>query len=749
MTTLPSTTSIRLPRPSGPMLPAPGSGMGPPVQPAGHTGMTGADVWRVIRGNLVWIILAAILGGVVGAGVYGYLLKYYPKYRSVGYVIVNKPFRISPSNKLKDEDDMDVDFNLPVEQKTQTEQLLSEGLWNDVIEKNDKVRSTDWFKTFQTEAQKNPSVTPARLAKNDLDSNLRVSPIVDSKLIEITMDCASPEDARDIVQNLVDAHIDDQRQLSQDRTSLELQSAKSWQDRYIKLEQQTRDRMNNIQGGADGASTGALSRMSFLQVELSQLIGAETKARLDAQEASGQLDAINQQIAAGNDPYQVDLIIRNDPSVMRLQSTVDELNIQIESAQITGGKSHSTTGLEAQRDAAKKMLDRAQANARSSARNQVIDSSKSAFASTKAEADSLDARIEGIKSDMGEMTAQTAEYSGLKDELDGYKELEREMSDRVAMLQNEARQQVASVSWSSLPTTPDTLSSPNAKVILPVSVMLGIALSLGIAFLREMADTSVRSPRDIAKVGPMNLLGMVSDDTDDPQLAGVPLHMAISQAPHSMIAEQMRQVRTRLQHAASLDTMRTIAITSPGPGDGKTTIASNLAVGLALNGRRILLVDANFRKPELHRLFGVANDAGLSGVLESVATLEAVTHKTQIPNLELLAAGPKPTNPTELFESPLFNDFIDRALEDYDHVIFDAGPLLVVSEAIALAPRVDGVITVVRAKKNTRGMLGRVRDTLRQTKAENLGIVLNGVKTWGGGYYARNIKTYYAYQNGQ
>ncbi|MGN6504833.1 MAG: CpsD/CapB family tyrosine-protein kinase, partial [Tepidisphaeraceae bacterium] len=165
--------------------------------------------------------------------------------------------------------------------------------------------------------------------------------------------------------------------------------------------------------------------------------------------------------------------------------------------------------------------------------------------------------------------------------------------------------------------------------------------------------------------------------------------------------------------------------------------------------RRILLVDANFRKPELHKLFGVANDAGLSGVLESVATLEAVTHKTQIPNLELLAAGPRPTNPTELFEGPLFNDFIDRALEEYDHVIFDAGPLLVVSEAVALAPRVDGVITVVRAKKNTRGMLSRVRETLKQIKAENLGVVLNGVKALGGGYYGRTIKTYYAYQNAE
>ena len=90
---------------------------------------------------------------------------------------------------------------------------------------------------------------------------------------------------------------------------------------------------------------------------------------------------------------------------------------------------------------------------------------------------------------------------------------------------------------------------------------------------------------------------------------------------------------------------------------------------------------------------------------------------------------------------------IDAALEDYDHVIFDAGPILLVSETVALAPRVDGVVTVVRAKANSRGLLTRMRDTLRQLKAEHIGVVLNGVRHQTGGYYARNTRNYYAYSN--
>jgi Mrp family chromosome partitioning ATPase len=118
-----------------------------------------------------------------------------------------------------------------------------------------------------------------------------------------------------------------------------------------------------------------------------------------------------------------------------------------------------------------------------------------------------------------------------------------------------------------------------------------------------------------------------------------------------------------------------------------------------------------------------------------------------VPNLSLLAAGTRPSNPTELLESQYFIDFVERALEDYDHVIFDSGPLLMVSESVAMAPRVDGVLTVVRARGNSRGLLQRLRDDLRRVKADHLGVVLNAVRSQGGGYYGRNIKSYYAYQN--
>jgi len=160
-----------------------------------------------------------------------------------------------------------------------------------------------------------------------------------------------------------------------------------------------------------------------------------------------------------------------------------------------------------------------------------------------------------------------------------------------------------------------------------------------------MLDTTVRSPRDIARVGQMTLLGVIPDEADDPQSAGARLPLVIAEAPHSHLAEQFRQLRTRLQHAASLDTTRSILVTSPGPGDGKSTVATNLAAGLALNGRRILLVDANFRRPELHRIFGIANERGFSDVLNSLDNLPAALQETVVPNLSILTSGQRPENP--------------------------------------------------------------------------------------------------------
>jgi len=416
----------------------------------------------------------------------------------------------------------------------------------------------------------------------------------------------------------------------------------------------------------------------------------------------------------------------------------------------SGSKNPKSIGLEKSLEATQKRLDDLRAEKTALALSGYEADLTSSQAENKTVLDETNTKVAQLKADIAEIANDSAALRSRQGDLTVYREFDKNYDTALHQIdQTISDQTMGSLTWFEHPRVPTIRSFPKLSAILPAAIAIGLFLSLGIAFLREVTDTTVRSPRDIVRVGQMTLLGMVPHEADDPQSSGARLPLVIFEAPHSIMAEQLRQVRTRLQHAASLDTTRSILVTSPSPGDGKSTICVNLAAGLALNGRRILVVDANFRRPELHRIFGIGNEVGFSDVLNDVNAFASAVRETPVPNLSVMSSGPKPSNPTELLESQLLLDFIERALEEYDHVIFDSGPMLFVSESVALAPRVDGVITVVKARTSSRGVLTRMRDGLRAVKAEHLGVVLNAVRSQKGGYYGRSIKTYYEYQNAE
>jgi capsular exopolysaccharide synthesis family protein len=461
------------------------------------------------------------------------------------------------------------------------------------------------------------------------------------------------------------------------------------------------------------------------------------------------LNAMKDAVSKGQDPPGLDKYIQQSyPYAPSDEANIRAMEVELEVATDGGTESPRYKNIKKRVDLMKQNYQQKMDDAKVRAKVSVLDEYGQIVQSETSKLDALNSKVNNLKNDLGELSAAMVTYYTLQDEQRGLlqqiKEVKQQIENVMAL---QTSNQAMTAQWFAQPEKPLNRSFPRLPMVMAVAVALGLFLSLGIAFLHDAMDQSIRSPRDIAKVGQINLLGIVPDESDDPQSAGARLPVVIFDAPHSAMAESFRHVRTKLQHTASLDTTRSIMVTSPSPGDGKTTIACNLAAGLALNGRRILLVDANFRRPEVHKIFGLSNEQGFSDVLNAVAAFDEVLQETQVPNLAVMSAGPKPMNPTELFESQLLIDFIERALEEFDHVIFDSGPIMVVAEAQAMAPRVDGVISVVRAKSNNRGLLQRMRDELRKNKAEHLGVVLNAVRAQGGGYYKRSIQTYYDYAN--
>jgi capsular exopolysaccharide synthesis family protein len=744
MTTLPQTTPMRLPRPGGagqiaiPNAPV-GGALGAIAGGPPGAGMSGADVWRVFRANLWLIALFVTVGAVAGFFLNRYLAEHYPKFTASGLVKVQLPEEMF---NMSGQESVSRPENIELEQKTQSKGLTQTSLLLRVLTNSESLRNTQWFKDFAKE------VRPAEAAKEDLLKNFSVQPVAQSRLIQVEMTYRIPRDARIVCEEIVNEYIDQERKTQAAKWTTKASTLRNQYDVYKRdYENVTRELTNKaLQTSSRDQYEGYALFQSISQegYRASQIL---SESQRDLSAAETELRAFNTLIGEGNTPPEVEGELNKDLILNSYQQQLDALDAR--AAQSSGPNTPQGASLSKSRETLQHKLDDRRDTLRSSAieakralLQTKMDIAKGAFEAAKERKEATDKR---------QMEAQAnAAYFRTREEQQ--KVSKEKMDTAQAELDELEKQKLPSsfspVVWFAEPPTPETPSFPKLPITMSVAILLGLGLSVGIAFLREITDTSVRSPRDIAKVGQLNLLGLIPHEDDDPQAADARLPLVIYDAPHSMAAEEFRKLRTRLQHAAALDSTRSILVSSANPGDGKTTIACNLAAGLALNGRRILLVDANFRRPEIHNLFEVANDKGFSDALNDLTAFDTVVRDTQVQNLFVMPTGPKPVNATELLESQLLIDFIERALEDYDHVIFDSGPLLIVSETMALAPRVDGVVTVVRARTNSRGVLSRMRDMLRQVKAEHLGVVLNAVRSQGGGYYGRNIKTYYAYQNG-
>ena len=208
--------------------------------------------------------------------------------------------------------------------------------------------------------------------------------------------------------------------------------------------------------------------------------------------------------------------------------------------------------------------------------------------------------------------------------------------------------------------------------------------------------------------------------------------------PRGAAAEAYRTLRVNIQFASPDHPLRTILATSAGPDDGKSITLANLAIALAETGAPTLLVDCDLRRPSLHSLFNLPNESGLTSLmLAGTAMPDAAglpLQATTVPNLRLLPSGPLPPNPAELLASRRMADLLTLLAEQATYVLFDTPPILAVADAAVLAPRVDGVLLVVRAGKTRRDLAVKARKMLEQVKANLVGAVLTDATLEGSAY---------------
>jgi capsular exopolysaccharide synthesis family protein len=406
------------------------------------------------------------------------------------------------------------------------------------------------------------------------------------------------------------------------------------------------------------------------------------------------------------------------------------------------------------------------------------------FQTAKRRQDSLDRELRELKSQNLEASSAAVEYQNLQLEISTRRELLDELMRKQSETGVASRLQAAresNVRIIDAALVPGAPFMPSLRKDLSLGLMVGLIAGVGLVLLIHFFDRSIKSPEELERWLGLPTLAVIPDVgetggrygqaaygygaqprsdaaagegaaartggrqrwVEKKQAEPVAIELAPHDRPRQVVSEAYRSLRTALL-LSSADRLEAVAITSADSGEGKTATATNLGVVMAQLGRRVLLVDADLRKPRLHEVFQVSNQKGLVSYLTGTAAPEQTVVRTGVPNLSLVPSGPIPPNPSELLGSERMGEFLKMARERFDLVIVDTPPALAVTDATVLGARVDGVVLCFRAAKVLREDARACRDRLLQAEVKILGTVLNRMRATSGRYGSR-YRQYAAY----
>lgn len=563
----------------------------------------------------------------------------------------------------------------------------------------------------------------AAMAKADpvplLQAGLRVEPVKDSRIARIRFESPDPQLAALVANAVADAYIAENLAVKSSTTA----SAADWlgtqlADLETKLDASGKA-LFEFKKSHDIVAASWEDRQSMVSQRLTAINDALTRARVKRAELQAKNDAMRDAAAAlARGGAKVDALppVVTNAAIQNIKTKYFDAQTECSDLQVRYLDDHPRL------EACQKKL--------AVARQALAEEVRTAIRAVQQDYEevvqterNLQALLNTAKEDAFGLNQYEREYLELKRIHDNNQRLYDMFLKRLKDAGLSGTLQVSNVRVLDRALPPGAPVRPNVPRNIVFAIMLGLVGGIALAFGAEYLDRSIISQQQVEESLGLTFLGIVP--SIERGKGGEAQDLYVHAAPQSAVAECLRSVRTNLLFMSPDKPPRTIMVTSSGPQEGKTTTATSLAITMAVNGSRVLLVDADMRRPRVHRIFGLTSQAGLSSLILGEGKLAELAKPTVVENLWVLPCGPIPPNPAELLHTAAFQRILAEAGAAFDRVIVDSPPVGVVADAAVIATNVDGTLLVLKAGQTDRDVARQAIRQLADVKALIYGAVLN------------------------
>jgi capsular exopolysaccharide synthesis family protein len=693
--------------------------------------------------------ILTLLGLAAGGGTWKLLQTKFPRYTARTYIRVLPPVETDPMTIGTVQVQRDVLYG---HRQSIANLIKRQSTIEDLLER-DVVKETRWYENFRG----GPASKDRRRVKY-LKKHFGAFAHRDSEFVEISMSCRSASETADIVNEMLQLFlakqgVSEQREISERLTQLE-------------------KRQNDVQAELNAAEKGLDDvRTAYDLTDLERPLGRNfqhtitlrlnslelQKDELDLAIKQLRADIANlEQLATGPITEQIASIVEGDAIMTSLANQLALQEAELQGKLSKFGDQHRD--VRRIRDSIAEIKKKRELRKREIAdltRRGNLQRARDTLIVLQERFEQLEQRRQEAEAKKKQLDIARVQYDkGLKirDERLARLDAIKEQIEKLKIMHDDPKTpKVLSVGQAPRPL--EMVFSRQWWLWFPSGTVLGMLLGIGLAFLVELANDIVRTPRDIARYVRIPLLGIIPDASEDPQARRADLGHVVQQAPYSIVSESYRRCRTNLKLSGPVESSKTLLVTSGMTGDGKTSVAANLAAAFVASDKRVLLIDANFRKPNLHELFPKQRtedsaghfNFGLSSVLTRQCSSGEAVRSSGIEGLDIIDCGPAPAKPAELLESARMQSLLAEQRGNYDYIIVDGPPSLLVSDAKALAGLVDATILVFNARATSRGAAQRTVREFEEIGARIIGCVLFAAKSMKGGYFQEQLKSYRRY----